>query len=268
MWKLRFESRPGAQGKTERPLSRSLAVICWLWRMALATSVSSGVFTMTTQLLPATAAGQYRTAGKAAIISGVIGILAFGSMAAAVFVRLSGHPPDLLFTINHVGVILQSLLMIPVALALGRLSRQRPPAMSRATLAFGIVALSLTVFWLALIFIQLAWDAVYTVPQGLVGVWLMLVNWRLSGVLGRAVRWLGTIAGFGMVLVGQFPITYAIFVEPVNFFAPSPDDASFVETTANSIIHLLLIIGSYFGVLPYPIWSMLVGRRLLRERAA
>lgn len=209
-----------------------------------------------------------RIADWSAIASGVIGILAFGSMAAAVFVRLSNYPPELLFRINDVGVILQSLLMIPVALALWRLSRRRPPAMSRATLAFGIVALWLTVIWLALIFVDLAWDAVYNIPQGLIGVWLMLVNRRLSGVLGRGVRWLGTIAGFGMVLVGQFPITYAIFVEPVNFFASSPDDAPFVETPANNIIHLLLIIGSYFGVLPYPIWSMLVGRRLLRESAA
>lgn len=215
-----------------------------------------------------TPSSPYRSTGWAAIVSGAIGILAYASMAAAVFVRAADIAPDLLFSINHVGVILQSLLMIPVARALRRLSHQRPPGMSRATLVFGIAALSLTVICLALILVQLAWDAVYTIPQGLIGVWLILLNWRLSGVLGRGVRWLGMIAGFGMVLVGQFPITYAIFVEPVNFFAPSPDDAPFVETTANNIIHLLLIIGSYFGVLPYPIWSILIGRRLHRESAA
>ena len=94
------------------------------------------------------------------------------------------------------------------------------------------------------------------------------MNWRLLGVLGRGLRWLGMIAGFGMVLVGQFPISYVIFVEPVNYFVPIPDDSPMVETTANNIIHLLLFIGTNIGVLPYPIWSMLVGRRLLRARAA
>lgn len=223
---------------------------------------------MTTHLAAAISQGQYRPAGSAAIASGVIGILAFGSMAAAVVVRLGNHSPDFLFRISNAGVILQSLLMIAVAPALSRVSSQRPPVMSRATLAFGIVALALTIIWLVLIFVHLAWDAVYTMPQGLIGVWLILVNRRLSGVLRRGVRWLGTIAGVGLVLVGQFPITYPIFVEPVNFFASSPDDAPYVETTANNIIHLLLIIGTYFGVLPYPIWSLLVGRRVLGERAA
>ena len=222
---------------------------------------------MTTRHAAATAKGQYRTAGKAAMASGVIGVLAFGSMSAAVSVRSAGIPPDLLFRLNDAGVILQALLMVPVALALCRLSRQRPPAMGRAMLAFGIVALSLTVIWLALIFVHLAWDMVYTIPQGLIGVWLMLVNWRLSGVLGGGLRWLGMIAGFGMVLVGQFPISYVIVVEPMNYFVPVPDDSPMVESTANNIIHLLLIIGSYVGVLPYAIWSMLVSRRLLRERA-
>jgi hypothetical protein len=155
--------------------------------------------------------------------------------------------------------------MIPAARALDRLSRRRPPAMGRATLGFGIAAIALTVLWLGLIFIQLAWDAVYMIPQGLIGLWVMLVSWRLSGVLGRGVRVLGVIAGFGMVLAGQFPITYIIFVEPMNYFVPAPDDAPMVETAANTIIHGLLIVGTWFGVLPYTIWSMLVGRRLRRE---
>jgi hypothetical protein len=56
----------------------------FLIKSQAATSVSSGFFSMTTQLLAAIAQGKYRTAGKAAIVSGVVGILAFGSMSAAV----------------------------------------------------------------------------------------------------------------------------------------------------------------------------------------
>jgi len=128
-----------------------------------------------TSHVPSTASpSPYRSAGWAAIASGVIGVLAYVSMTAAVLVRSANIPPDLLFRLNDAGVILQSLLMIPVTVALFSLSGQRPPAMSRATLAFGTVALLLTIIWLALIFVHLAWDMVYTIPQGLIGVWLML----------------------------------------------------------------------------------------------
>jgi hypothetical protein len=136
--------------------------------------------------------------------------------------------------------------------------------MSRAMLAFGIIAFALAVVCLALIFMHLAWDAVYMIPQGMIGLWTLLVSWRLSGVLGRGVRWLGMIAGFGILLAGQFPVSYVIFVEPMNYFVPIPDDSPVMETAANNIIHLLLIMGTWFGVLPYTIWCMLVGRRLLR----
>src|SRR5947207_2661039 len=40
------------------------------------------------------------------------------------------------------------------------------------------------------------------------------------------------------------------------------------DSTANGIIHIVLMLGSFMGVLTFPIWSALVGRRLLRQRSS
>jgi hypothetical protein len=48
--------------------------------------------------------------------------------------------------------------------------------------------------------------------------------------------------------------------EPSEPHSPPP-------TTANLVIHLMLIFGTLLGVTTYPIWSILVGRKFLRVGA-
>jgi len=102
-------------------------------------------FTMTTQLAAATAGGQYRAVGKAAI---VIGVVALGTLIAAIvylYTSKSAYIKVILFFIglHGAGIILQSLFMIPAAFALHALARQQYSGMSRMTLAVGVAALSL-----------------------------------------------------------------------------------------------------------------------------
>ncbi|TAL47176.1 MAG: hypothetical protein EPN92_05160 [Chitinophagaceae bacterium] len=214
----------------------------------------------------------YRTAGWAAIASGTLGILAYAALMTAVMTRttmaLTGQV-FFLFRTHDVIVILQFLLMIPALVALHKLSHKQLQGMSRATLATGIVALSLTALFLIFIFPWIMSDEYYMIPQAMFGVWLIVVNWQLSGVLSRGIRWFGMVVGVGLLLVGIFEVGYAIFVNPIGLRIPAVPIEELeipVETTANIILHNILVIGSFMGVLTLPIWTIILGRKLLRVK--
>jgi hypothetical protein len=225
-----------------------------------------------TTLSAATVAGStYRSAGRAAITSGVFGIMAFGVLFVGVNIMFKMRPElfglvDLIFKIHKVGVILQYLFMIPVAFGLHTLACQRSPGVSRATLAVGVVSLSFIVLCALLFIGNVVADDLYTIPQGVLGAWLMVVNRRLSSVLPRGITRFGTVVGFGLLLVGTFPLAYGIFVDPIGLRGPVPLDYPNPETTANAIIHIVFYIGTLMGVVTYPIWIILLGRQLLRPR--
>lgn len=99
---------------------------------------------MTTLPEAMTTGWTYRSAGRAAITSGVFGIMALGILIVAVAYMVKWNPDlsgfvNRLFKAHHVGVILQSLFMIPVAFGLHTLASRRFPGVSRATLAVGVV---------------------------------------------------------------------------------------------------------------------------------
>lgn len=209
----------------------------------------------------------YRSAGRAAIMSGAIGIIAHGFLWAFVVRRVSGGDEQAcipLIRTHDVGVILQSLFMIPVVFMLGEIANQHSRGISRANVAVGVSALSLIILCLLLTFANVLADDIYTVPQGMLGIWLIVISWRVSSVLSRSLTWLGTVIGVGLLLVAAFPIGFAIFVDPS--FGPWPFDYEPPKGTerANEILHNMFFIGSFMGVTTYPIWAVLVGRRLLR----
>ena len=158
------------------------------------------------------------------------------------------------------------MFMIPVVFALHSLGGQRSPGVSRATAAVGVLALSLIVLFLLLIFAQALWDVIYMVPQGVLGLWLIVVSQLVSSELPRSLTRLGTVAGVGLVLVAAFPIGFGIFVDPIGFHGPIPFDyVPHQAHMANVIVHIILLIGTFVGVTTYPIWATLLGRRLLRK---
>lgn len=217
-----------------------------------------------------TTASPYRSAGWAAIISGIIGFLAFGFLVAFLIPHLTaGLRGGILLRSHDVGVILQFLLLIPVVFGLHKLSYQRSPGMSRAMLVTGVGALSFTVLFLLLIFPKILNDALYMFPQGVFGVWLMGVSWCMKSILSRGLRWFGMVVGLGLALVGTFPLGCAIFVDINNLRIPAvkPEDLS-GGTFADYVFHQLLWIGTIMGVITLPIYTILLGRRLLRERSS
>ena len=188
---------------------------------------------MTTQT--STTVSPYRSAGRAAIASGIIGILAYGFLVGYLVVRTQDMETGMVIVrIHDVGVIFQFLLMISVAVALYKLSQQQYPGMTRLTLYFGIGAISFTALFLLLGFPKILADVLYMFPQGVFGLWLMVVCWRMSGILSGGLRWFGMVVGLGLVLVGTFPLGYAIFVDKIILQIPAASDVAVAKIPANT----------------------------------
>lgn len=212
----------------------------------------------------------YRDAGWAAIISGVVGILAFGLLMDAVLTRASWIPSDriyLLFRSHDVGVAIQFLLLIPVIFGLRMLSRQSPPLLNKATFNTGVVALIFVVLLLLLGVGKIVSDGFYMFPQGIFGVFLIVVSWRLYGSLPGWLRWPGMIVGSGLALVGVSFVGIC-FVYPIILVIPAvpQENVKEVDSAANTVFHQLLFYASFVGVALLPVWTILTGFQLLKKR--
>ena len=214
-----------------------------------------------------------RSTGWPAITSGAIGLVAFVFLIVAVTTRSTWALSSrvyLLFRAHDLAVVLQFLLLIPVALRLQKLSRQNPPGIGRKTVAWGIGALCLVALFLLLGVCKVVNDMAYMLPQGVFGAWLIVANLRLSGLLPRWLRYFGVVVGFGLILVGTVFPGLAIFVYPNMLKIPAVpmDNEVFQNTEINQILHMLLAIGSVLGVVTLPIWSLVTGAKLLRKEHA
>jgi hypothetical protein len=212
-----------------------------------------------------------RLAGRLAILSGLLGIVAFACLI--LFLVLRPSPGDhltsqLLLRSHDVGVILQSLCLMPLALALGAIARRDSPSSSRTTGAAGIAFLCLVVVLMLLSLAKVAADVLYMIPQGAVGLWLIVACRRAASGLPRGLRILGIVAGVGLLLVSVFPIGYALSVDPAILRGPIGDDDPTPPgtDTANQVVHIVLAVGTLIGCSTYPIWSALTGRWLLARQ--
>ena len=222
---------------------------------------------MTTSTSAEPTAASYRSAGRAAIMSGVIGLVAYGFLWAFLVTMISGGDEQTcrpLITTHDVGVLLQSLFMIPLVLTFGGIVGQRSPGARRSIVAVGIAALALTILSLLLIIANLLAGPFFMLWQGLLGIWLIVVNRLVSGTFSRGLRWFGTVVGVGLMIAAVFPVGNFLFVDPT--FGPLPFSSEPPAGTerANEILHNFLAIGGFLGVAPLPIWTALVGRKLLR----
>src|SRR5882672_11024239 len=105
---------------------------------------------MITQTLVATPT-TFRAPGRSAIISGIVGLMAYGFLLAAVLTRDSWVVSDFvyyMFRAHDVAVMLQFLFLIPVFSGLHGLTKKNPPGMSQTTLRVGIGALLCTALFL------------------------------------------------------------------------------------------------------------------------
>ena len=211
----------------------------------------------------------YRTAGRAAIASGVIGILGIGSLLG--YLTTFGQDAQnvvVLQKLHDAFLILQLVFLIPVVIAFCKIMHGHSSYMLKTLLNFGIGALCFTILFLLLALPKILKDFLFMFPQGVFGVWLIIACWRLKGLIPQWIRWFGIIVGLGLTLVGIFPLGYALFVDKIILHIPAPSDEMMEkipsDTPANIFLHQILWIGSLMGMLTLPIWTILIGIRLLR----
>ena len=209
-----------------------------------------------------------RAAGWSAVAAGICGLAAFAFILAALFIR-----PDakrlgaLMFRGHDVMATLQTLCMFAVVAALYSLANRLERPMPRLAHRIAIAALLALMLALLLTLAHVLNDMLYMVPQGILGLWIIWVSRHFSGLLPRHIRWLGILAGTGLTLIGIFPIAFGIFVDPIVFGGPMPPDYKDVNSTANLVVHIMLAIGTLIGLPLYPLWSLAVGRSLLRQHS-
>ncbi|MEJ7681796.1 MAG: hypothetical protein WKG06_28910 [Segetibacter sp.] len=209
--------------------------------------------------------------GRYAIASGMIGIVAYAFLIVYLAIRnqdaQNGFVP---VRVHDFCVILQFLFLIPVVFALFKFIQQQSPNTSQALLYVGIGSLCFTALFLLLSFPKVLADVLYMFPQGVFGAWIMIACWRMKSLIPQWLRWFGIIVGVGLALVGTFPMGYAIFVDNVILHIPAASDEVVakipVDTPANVFLHQLVLIGSFMGVLTLPIWTIVIGARLLRKK--
>jgi hypothetical protein len=208
-----------------------------------------------------------RNVGWAAIASGVIGIVAFACLIAYLatqateFIRTGVMSPlgKLLISSNYIGVMLQALCMVPVVYALHSFVRLRAPRVSTTVLVIGLVALiGVAVIRLLQFFSPAVSDILFMGPMGFVGVWLIVVNGLLGGVLHGALRILGIVAGLGLVILGSS----FFFLGGLAVLTDGP-----FAYTNNVNFHIGIAIGGFPAFILYPIWAILLGRKLLQLRS-
>jgi hypothetical protein len=125
----------------------------------------------------------------------------------------------------------------------------------------------LIVLVLLLRFANVTSDMLYMLPQGLVGVWLVVVNWRPAAPLSKGLARAGKIAGLGLSVIGVGFLIYAVLVAPIVFERPLTNAEADAQTWTlpNVIAHVCLALGMLIGRAVYPVWTLLLGRRLLRQ---
>ena len=207
-----------------------------------------------------------RTAGWAGIAAGVCGLAAFGFIVAALLIRADARRMGALMFRWHDGMaIIQTICMFAVVGALCSITKESQRPIPKFAYRLAVAALGVLVLALLLTLAHVLNDMLYMVPQGIFGVWIVWLSRYLSGVLPRHVRWVGIVAGAGLVLIGVFPIAFGIFVDPLVLRGPVPPDYQDVNSTANVVAHIILALGTLIGVPLYPVWSFSVGRTLLRQ---
>lgn len=215
-----------------------------------------------------------RRTGKLALASGLIGLLGVGLLIAALAAPTpapdSMRRATSLFAWQNAAVVLQALTMIPVTLELFRTGSHSTPNGGILTVSIGLFGQITLIVAAGLLFAGTVSDMLYMAPVGIVGLWLLLINRRNDALFSRTIVWTGRVAGLGLLLIGAGFIIYGAFVAPAVFVRPLSNaeiDAQSL-TTPNLIAHICMAAGTLLGRLIYPIWVIVLGRRMVQSSSS
>lgn len=206
-----------------------------------------------------------RNAGWSAYLSGICALLSFAAYIAFLVFDLpqtmqGGNINRQTLTGDLIGLFqgLSVLFMIPLAFALHQLADKRAENVSRAALIVGVVSMSVLLLFNLLVFLHILPETQGGAPIsflfGGIGIWLIASNsFNRGSTLPTRLAWLGIVIGAAYVL---FMLTYWL------------SGAANVESSAALQSNVLFLSGyaalSLSSFLLYPIWSIWVGRVLMR----
>jgi hypothetical protein len=141
-----------------------------------------------------------RLAGRLAIVSGVFGIVAFACLIVLLVMRPSDQQTSHILLRSHdAAIIVQAFCLIPFTLALDAVARRHSLGSSRVMGATAVTFLTLVVILLLLSFFKVVADVLYMIPQGAVGVWLIVVcRQKANGLPTGLLLAIGTLIGCSM----------------------------------------------------------------------
>lgn len=204
--------------------------------------------------------------GWYAITSGALGLIGYGFIIAFLISRSENNNAFILMNRLHdIACAFQFLLLVPVVSGVHKLLQSNYDS-NQVMFFTGTIAASVTALCLVLIFPKLVSEIFYMIPQGIFGVWLIAFNWSNYKFISKALRIFGIIVGIGLIIAGTFPIGFGIFVSMDALRIPAAPIREFPQTPVNNILHILLFIGSFTGVLTLPFWTISFGKALLRKR--
>lgn len=199
-----------------------------------------------------------------AIASGLAGLLSFSCLITYLFTpsfRMGNsgtmpHAARMLMNTNFLAAMLQAVFILPVVGGLSGMSGQRSPLLSRIAGFLGITGFSLVALFRVLpIFNPAVSDILFMAPTGLIGTWVLIINWLSKGTQSRAIVILGMIAGVFLFGVG---LNFA-FNGGVAVFTQGP-----LAYSNNVPFHIGLGLTGAPAFTLFPLWSILLGIRLLK----
>jgi hypothetical protein len=216
---------------------------------------------------------KYRSIPWLAILSGLLGICSFVSLIAyittpAIQMQDSGAVPPMgkhLLMIQFLSSAAQVLMMIPVAIWLYRMKGLRSPGLGPNQKGLGWTVLGIAALAgvgglrLAAMVDTAISDILFMLPMGLVGAWLLAVNWQNLAALPGWMRIWGGLAGIFLIGVGL----NFLFNGGMAVFSKDP------MAYGNDVrFHIGLGLCGFPGFTLFASWSVLLGLRFARAPIA
>ena len=217
-----------------------------------------------------TARTMHRSTPWLAIVSGALGICSFASLIVYITspdlqMQESGAAAPIgeqLLTVQFLSSAAQVFLMIPVAILLYRWDAWTSSKLerNRAVLSWtilGVVALAAVglLRLIAMVYTGVS-DILFMLPMGLVGAWLVAINWENPIALPGWMRIWGAVAGLCLVGVGL----NFLFNGGLAVFSKGP-----LAYGSDVNFHIGLGLFGFPGFALFATWSVLLGLRLLRS---
>ncbi|MBX7235356.1 MAG: hypothetical protein K1X65_13310 [Caldilineales bacterium] len=198
----------------------------------------------------------YRSAGWAAVLSGVAAILALVTLVLFFAIEVNTGGEHLWGPLSDLFPIIQMALLLVVARTLYLAHRAAAPRLSLIATVIGMAGMAGVI----VLQVLLRMDVLpfeqevrpLLVAFGLVGVWLMAANdvGRRQRSLPSRLAWLGMAVGAAFVL------------EPVIVFVVGGADwSAYMSNPLLTVISAIVFLTVYFG---YPVWVIWLGRVLLK----